>query len=201
MKAAAYLRVSLADGRQTDANQEPDVFRLCAARGWEPIVYRDQESGAKTRPGWEAVKRAVHRGEVGAVVVWALDRAGRNRVQLAHDVAELGRKGAIVVSVREPWLDQPAGPMRDLLLQIMAWFAETERARLIERTLAGQARARAAGKHIGRGWLPAEAVAKIREKHSAQVSAASAARDLGMPESTVRTYYKRWRDRFNPHPR
>jgi putative DNA-invertase from lambdoid prophage Rac len=199
MKAAAYLRVST--DRQDEKNQEPDVLRVCQARGWEPAIFREQESGAKVRPEWERVKLAVHRGDIGAVVVWALDRAGRDRVRLAHDIAELGRKGATVVSVREPWLDQPAGPMRDLLLQIMAWFAETERARLIERTLAGQERARAQGKHIGRNWTDAGTVQLIRLEYLAGTSAFLAAKKLGLPESTVRTYYKRWKGGFNPYPR
>jgi putative DNA-invertase from lambdoid prophage Rac len=199
MKAGAYLRVST--DRQDERNQEPDVLRICQARGWEPVVFREQESGTKVRPEWEKLKAAVHRGELSAVVLWALDRAGRDRVRLAHDIAELSRKGATVVSVREPWLDQPAGPMRDLLLQIMAWFAETERARLIERTKAGQARALAAGKTIGRRWLPAEVVAQIREQYVAQVSSFLAAKALQLPESTVRTYYRRWQLGWNAYPR
>jgi len=198
MKAAVYLRVST--DRQDEKNQEPDVLRVCRARNWEPVIFREQESGAKTRPEWEAVKQEVHRGEVGAVVLWALDRAGRDRVRLAHDVAELTRKGATVVSVREPWLDQPAGPMRDLLLQIMAWFAETERARLIERTRAGIARALAAGKTVGRRWLAPEVVGLIRKRYVEGQSSFLAARDLRLPESTVRTYYKRWRLGWNAYP-
>jgi DNA invertase Pin-like site-specific DNA recombinase len=150
MKAAVYLRVSTKE--QDTENQGPDCLRICQQRGWESVFFRDEMSGAKTRPGWEAVKLAVHRGEVGAVVIWALDRAGRNRAQLCHDIAELGRKGAVVVSVRESWLDQPMGPMRDLLLQIMAWVAEGERGRLIERTAAGiEGRKRLVAE--GRTWV------------------------------------------------
>jgi DNA invertase Pin-like site-specific DNA recombinase len=201
MKAAVYLRVST--GKQDEANQEPDCLRVCGSRQWEPVLYREQESAVKHRPQWEAVKLAVHRGEVGAVVVWALDRAGRNRVQLAHDIAELTRKGAVVVSVREPWIDQPVGPLRDLLIQLMGWFAESERARLIERTRAGQETARARGVRIGRPSLPAHECAAIEKEYRCGASAFLAAKTLGFPESTVRTYYKRIRarDAFNPQPR
>lgn len=201
MKAAVYLRVST--DRQDEANQEPDCVRICEQRGWEPVFFREQESGAKARPIWETLKTAVHRAEVGAVVIWALDRAGRDRVRLAHDIAELARKRMTIVSVKEAWLDQPVGPMRDLLIELMAWFAEAERARLIERTRAGQDRARREGKHIGRKWLPVEVVNRMRAEFKTGLSAFLAAKKLGIPESTVRTYYKRFRSReaFNPYPR
>lgn len=190
MKAAVYLRVST--DRQDEANQEPDCLRLCHARGWDPVIFRETESGAKKRPIWEQVKRAAHRGEVGAVVIWALDRAGRDRLSVAADLAELAHKRAAVVSVRESWLDQPVGPMRDLLIQILAWFGESERARLIERTRAGLARARAEGKHLGRKWTDPALVERMREIWSSGRGPGFAARTLGVPRSTVRTWFGRF---------
>jgi putative DNA-invertase from lambdoid prophage Rac len=148
MIAAVYLRVST--DRQDEANQEPDCLRLCAARGWEPRVYRETESGAKRRPQWDRLKEAVRKGDARAVVFWALDRTGRNRVQIAHDVGELWRWGAEIASVKDAWVDQAPGPLRDLLVQLMGWFAQTERDRLRERTRAGLARARANGVQLGR---------------------------------------------------
>jgi DNA invertase Pin-like site-specific DNA recombinase len=203
MRAAVYLRVSKDNGTQDEQNQEPDCLRICAARGWEPVVFREQESAVKHRPEWERLKVCVHRGEVGAVVAWALDRMGRDRVKLAHDVAELARKGAAVLTVREPWLDQPVGALRDLLIQLMGWFAQSERERLIERTKAGQARAKKEGKHIGRKWTDPADVEKIRKCHVKGTSAFLAAKELNIPESTVRTYFKRWDkdSTFNPYPR
>lgn len=149
VKAAVYLRVSSRDGRQDESNQEPECLELCRARGWAPLVFRERESGVKARPVWREVLELARRGHVRAVVVWALDRIGRTRVQVAHDLAELLRWRVDVVSVRDGWLDQ-AGPMRDLLVQIFGWVAEGERQRLIERTHAGLARARAKGKVLGR---------------------------------------------------
>ncbi len=149
MKAAVYLRVSSRDGRQDEANQEPDCARLCEARDWEPVWYRERESSVKDRPVWRSVLEAARVGQVRAVVVWSLDRIGRTRVQIAHDLAELFRWGAAVSSVRDPWLSE-AGPFRDLLIQVMGWVAEGERQRLIERTHAGLARARAKGIKLGR---------------------------------------------------
>jgi DNA invertase Pin-like site-specific DNA recombinase len=191
MKAAVYLRVSKEVG-QDEANQEPDCLRVCQVRRWEPVIYRERMSGAKLRPVWTDVLTAAHRAEISAVIVWSLDRAGRDRLRLCHDMAELARKGVQLVSVRETWLDQPPGPMRELMIAIMTWVYSYERERTIERIAAGQARARREGKHIGRRWLPADKVGEIRRQFEAGVSSFLAAKELRMPESTVRTYYKRF---------
>lgn len=191
MKAAIYLRVS--KEVQEEANQEPDCLRVCQARGWEPVVYRERMSGAKYRPIWQDVLTSAHRAEVGAVLVWSLDRAGRDRLRLCHDMAELARKGVQLVSVRETWLDQPPGPMRELLISIMTWVYSYERERIRERVIAGQKRASSQGIHIGRKWLPEEDVKRMRERFEAGDSSFVAAKALKMPESTVRTYWKRWK--------
>lgn len=192
MKAAVYLRVST--DRQEEANQEPDCLRICQARGWDPVIFREVESGAKRRPKWDEVKRAAHRGEVGAVVVWALDRAGRDRVRLAGDLAELAHKQVQVASVRESWVDQPAGPLRDLLVQIFAWFAEAERTRLVERTKAGIARAVAMGKRLGRKPVPDAKLGLLRELCAQGVGTREAGRRAGVAESTARTWFARFRE-------
>lgn len=202
-RAAVYLRVSSKgknqDGspRQDEANQEPDCSRLCAARGWEAVIFRERESGTKARPEWRAMLEQCRRGQFAAAVFWALDRTGRNRVQIAHDVSELARWGLQIASVQDAWLDQPAGPMRDLLLQFMAWVAEGERAKLIERTKAGLDRARAAGTKLGRrSVLPPAVRSRLLDlaQHQTPPSPGAMARDLkaqGLGDfkpQTIRTF-------------
>jgi putative DNA-invertase from lambdoid prophage Rac len=187
MKAAVYLRVSSKDGRQDESNQEPECVRLCAARGWESVLYRERESGAKERPIWKAVIEAARLGQVGAVVFWALDRTGRNRVQVAHDLGELFRFRVHVASVKDSWLDVGPGPLRDLLVQVMAWVAQGERDRLIERTKAGLERARAQGKRLGRPPADAGKVAAAVDRvlrH--KFSVGSASRTFGVSRTTIR---------------
>jgi DNA invertase Pin-like site-specific DNA recombinase len=191
VKAAVYLRVSTA--AQTEKNQEPECLALAAARGFEPLVVRDVESGSRRRPGWSEVLELARTGRVGAVIVWALDRAGRDRVQLAQDLRDLYRWRVRVLSVREPWTDQD-GPMRALLVEIVAWFAESERARLIERTRAGLATARAAGRRLGRpsimdrreGRVDAATIAGAIARVRAGEPLASVARAVGMARTTLR---------------
>jgi DNA invertase Pin-like site-specific DNA recombinase len=186
VKAAVYLRVSSKDGRQDEANQEPECVRLCTSRGWEAEVFRERESGAKDRPVWRSVIEAARLGSVGAVVFWALDRAGRNRVQVAHDLGELFRFRVHVASVKDSWLDVGSGPLRDLLVQVMAWVAQGERDRLIERTKAGLARARAQGKVLGRPRVSGDALVRAVAKVRLGVPVATAAREAGVARSTLR---------------
>jgi DNA invertase Pin-like site-specific DNA recombinase len=190
MKAGNYLRVSTE--KQDESNQEPDCRRLCEARGWEPVWYREVMSGAKKRPVWDRLKEDVRTGAIRVVVFWALDRTGRTRVQIAHDLGELFRFGAEVASVKDAWLDMPAGPTRDLLVQIMAWVAEGERSRLIERTKAGLVRAVAAGRKLGRRAIPDADIEAIRILWEKGWGAYRIARELELKESTVRTYCRRF---------
>lgn len=190
MKAGNYLRVST--DKQDESNQEPDCRRLCEARGWEPVWYREVLSGAKKRPVWDRLKEDVRTGAIRVVVFWALDRTGRTRVQIAYDLGELFRFGAEVASVKDAWLDMPAGPTRDLLVQIMAWVAEGERSRLIERTKAGLARAVAAGRKLGRRAIPDGDIEAIRILWEKGWGAYRIAREICLKESTVRTYCRRF---------
>lgn len=146
-RAGLYLRVST--GEQTTDNQVRELRALAAARGWEVVEYRETGSAAKARPVLAALLADAAAGRVGAVAVWALDRLHRSMTGAIGTVLELDRLGVAVVSVREPWLDT-AGPVRALLVAIFGWVAEQERARLIERTIAGLDRARSQGVRLGR---------------------------------------------------
>ena len=189
MKAAIYLRVST--DKQTEENQEPDCLRLCEARGWEPVIYREVESGVKRRPKWDRLKDDVRTGACRAVVVWALDRTGRTRVQVAHDLSELFRWGAVVASVKDAWLDQATGPLRDLLVQIMAWVAEGERSRLIERTKAGLERARRLGVRLGRRpKITGEVARRVSELAAEGLNPYWIAKQTELKQSTVRDYLR-----------
>lgn len=136
MKAAIYLRVSKA--QQDEGNQLAACEQLCHSRGWEPLPpYREQMSAVKARPVWQSILGLAHRGEIGAVCVWSLDRMGRDMLGILQDVRTIRGTGAILVSTREPWMGQSLGAVDDLLLGVLAWAAQFERRRLIERTQAG----------------------------------------------------------------
>lgn len=149
MDAALFIRVSTKD--QDAANQIPALEKIAAARGFT-IVERFTEtmSGAKkARPQLNALIKGAQQGRYRVILVWAIDRLGRNMMTVMNTVVGLDAIGVSVVSHQEPWLDTQ-GPVRPLLLSIFSWVAQQERERLIERTNAGLDKAREEGKTLGR---------------------------------------------------
>lgn len=81
--------------------------------------------------------------------------------------------------------------MRSLLVAIFGWVAEQERLRLIERTRAGLARARAQGKRIGRPRASSIALTAAAELVSRDgVSIRKAASRWGIGATTLRDHLR-----------
>lgn len=181
-RAALYLRVS--SDSQTVENQIGDLEQLAASRGLV-IVERYDEIGsaAKKRPKFDALMRDAQRRHFDVLVVWSLDRFGRSMAGNVAAVVELDRIGVEVLSVREPWLDT-GGPVRSLLVAVLSWVAEFERARLIERTRAGLARARREGKRLGRPRVVID-VPRARRLRGEGRSIRDVARVLGVSRSVL----------------
>lgn len=186
--AIVYLRVSTDDGRQDEAAQLPACLQLCEARGWIPEVVRERASGGRGRwrPIWEQCKEQLRRGERRHLVVWSLDRIGRNLAHVAHDLAQLSAWGATVASVQDSWLEQPPGPTRTLQIHMFGWFAQHYIERLSEGTKAGIARARAKGRRIGRPPVDSKQLARALQLVQAGRSVAGAAREARIGRRTLR---------------
>ena len=91
-RAAIYLRVSTRG--QTLANQLPDLERLITARDFAIArTYQDQESAVKRRPAFEELLTDARAHRFDVVLVWALDRFGRNMAETVGHVLELERIG------------------------------------------------------------------------------------------------------------
>lgn len=172
---AVYLRVS--SDKQDSANQEPDLERIIDARegsgAWASAPkFVETESAAKERPQFDAMLEACRRGGVRRLYIWSIDRFGRSMFDTARALSTLIEQwGVVVVSVRESWVESSGDPMmRKLLLGIFSWMAEHERDRLITRTRAGLARARKAGKVLGRRRvvIPDAALVKAVELRQAK---------------------------------
>lgn len=172
--AAVYLRVSTDE--QTVETQRAPLQRLCTSRGWTPRYFEDVMSGTKkSRPGFDAMLAAVHRGEVKAVVVAAIDRLGRNTLHVIETVQKIAAAGCELVSERDSWLTT-TGAQRDFMLTVFAGLAKFERDLLIERTRAGLARARRQGKRLGRPRADTEHLRRALQAVSDGVDPADAAR-------------------------
>lgn len=183
-RAALYVRVSKSDGSQTSANQLPELQAVAAARGVTIVAtYSDAESAMRRRPAFERMMADARRGSFDVVFVWALDRLGRG-FECLDTYRSLAAMNVRVLSLREPWT-QVEGPARDLLVSVMSWVSGFERQRLIERTRAGMARARAQGHRIGRPPVIVDLRRAVELRDRGQ-GARAIARALGVGATTVR---------------
>ena len=195
MRAAVYARVSTTNGQSTE-NQligSTGLRAYVAARGWQAVDYIDEGvSGAKDRrPGLDRLVADARRRRFDVLVVWSLDRIGRNLRRLVLLLDEFSALGIQFVSLREG-LDtsNAAGPLQ---LHILAALAEFERSRCVERIHAGLSRARQNGVRLG---TPKSAVPVGRVLAVAGLPAQQAAGVLGVSVSTL----KRWRREVQQSP-
>ena len=67
-------------------------------------------SGASPRPQWEELLRAARRREVGAILVWRLERWGRSLVDLVTTLQELASVPVGFVSLGGALVARPVSP-------------------------------------------------------------------------------------------
>ena len=150
-RAGVYARVSTID-QQTE-NQLLELRRYVQARGWTATEYIDKGvSGAKdSRPALDRLVVDARRRRFDTLIVWRLDRLGRNLKHLITLLEELHATGVGFVSVNEGIdFGTPAGRLQ---MHLLGAFAEFERARIAERVKAGLARAKSDGRRLGRPRL------------------------------------------------
>ena len=181
MKAAIYGRVSTLD--QEPENQLAELRRYVRARSWPAAAeYVDRGvSGSKDRrPALDRLVRDAKRCRFNVLVVWRLDRLGRNLRHLVSLIDDMQHIGVAFVSLGEG-IDctTPAGRLQ---LHVLAALAEFERARCVERVQAGLARAKRQGKTLGR---PARVITPFALSKVAGMSSREAAKTLGVPRSTL----------------
>lgn len=165
-----YMRVS-----KTDGSQSTDLQRdaLIAAGVAPEHIYEDMASGKKDdRLGLAACLKALRQGDV--MVVWKLDRLGRNLRHLVNTVHGMNDRdiGLKVLTGHGAAIDTTTAAGK-LVFGIFAALAEFERELIAERTKAGLASARARGRSGGRPYKMT--AAKLRLAMAA----------MGQPETKV----------------
>lgn len=148
---AAYLRVST---QQQDWKlQRTAVTRAAAARGDhipKRLWFEEKRSGGTIeRPALQKLREAVRAGHVGRVYVFRIDRLTRSGIRDTLGlVEEFRRGGAELVTVADGF--DLSGPGAEIVLAVMAWAAQMERAAIGERIKAARVRVEAAGGRWGR---------------------------------------------------
>src|SRR5687767_3342661 len=140
MRCAIYARVSTSE--QSCDNQLIELRQYVEARGWTGTEFVDSGvSGAKDkRPALDALLKDARRRRFDVLVVWRLDRLGRNLKHLVTLLDDVQTIGIAFVSLGEG-IDCTTAAGR-LQLHVLAALAEFERARIAERVRAGLARLR-----------------------------------------------------------
>ena len=186
MTAALYARVSTSD--QTCENQLGELRAYISARGWTAIEFVDEGiSGSKdSRPALDRLIAAARRRRFDTVVVWRLDRLGRNLRHLVVLLDELSALGVAFVSLNEGIdFGTPAGKLQ---FHVLAALAEFERSRIVERVRSGIARAKAQGTRFGR---PAKAIPESMLAPVRGLSVREAAKRLGVSPATAHRWLSR----------
>jgi DNA invertase Pin-like site-specific DNA recombinase len=114
-------------------------------------IFSDHISGSRSkRPGLDKAIEFARSGDT--IVVWRLDRLGRNMEDLITLVNELNNRGVSFHSLEENitiTMDKSSSTGQ-LLFHLFAAFAEFERNLILERSSAGRMAARARGRYGGR---------------------------------------------------
>lgn len=135
-----YVRVSTND--QNTALQR----NALESSGCE-LIFEDKMSGKTAdRPGLKKLLRVLSEGDT--LVVWKLDRLGRNMRNLVILIEDLHQRGINFRSLTDS-IDTST-PMGRFFFHVMGALAEMERELIVERTRAGLAAARMQGRVGGR---------------------------------------------------
>jgi DNA invertase Pin-like site-specific DNA recombinase len=135
-----YARVSTED-------QTLDLQQDALKRAKCQELYQEHATGKNApRPQLEACIRSLREGDT--LVVWRLDRLGRNLADLVSLIAEFERRKVNFESLSERI--ETRSPAGRLVFHVFAALAEFERNLIRERTVAGLKAARARGRKGGR---------------------------------------------------
>ena len=175
LRPRRYARVSTDD---QSLNLQLDALRAAGVTR----VFTDKLSGkSRKRPGLEKALAAL--SAVDTLIVWRLDRIGRNFRDLVDIADELRERGANLISLSEG-IDTSLN-IGEVIYRLMIVFADFERKVIVERTLAGLKAAKARGVKLGRKpkLSPVQA-SEARKLVQSGMKAEAAARRYGVARST-----------------
>lgn len=190
-----YARVSTRD--QNEARQ---VEALKAAGISD--IYIDKASGKDfDRPEYKRMMRKLKKGDT--LFVLSLDRLGRDYTEIQDQWRLITRDKEVAICVLDmPLLDTRKGGdllgrfIADLVLQILAYVAQTEREAIKKRQAEGIACAKARGVRFGRTRreLPENFGEYVQRVDLKEISHGEAARALQMTIPQFRYYLRQFRE-------
>ena len=151
MRAVTYSRVSTSG--QEISNQTNILREVAKMKGLTIVKeYTDDGiSGAKgrdQRKGFDNLLKDATRKEFDVILVWSVDRLGRNLQDLISFLNEIHSLGCDLF-IHQSSIDTTT-PTGKMMFGILSVFADFERSMITQRTRAGMERARLEGRRIGR---------------------------------------------------
>ena len=182
-----YARVSKSDGSQV---LDLQIDTLIKAGVKDENIYSDKASGVKEdRLGLESCLKALREDDI--LVVWKLDRLGRNLKHLISIVDDLTQRkiGFKVLSGEGVNIDTTT-PSGKMVFSIFAALAEFERELIKERTIARLKSARARGRKGGRKFKLTKAQVRLAQASmkNRDTSVSELCKELGITRPTLYRY-------------
>ena len=155
MKIYGYIRVS-----STDQNEDRQQMAVNAWGVPEQNIFMDKQSGKDfERPQYKRLVKRLRPGDL--LYILSIDRLGRNYKEIQEQWRILTKiKNVDVCVIDMPLLDTRTAKdlmgtfIADLVLQILSFVAENERANIRQRQQQGIAAAKARGVRFGRPEKP-----------------------------------------------
>jgi site-specific DNA recombinase len=140
-RAVGYVRISRdRDNETSTTTQRKAIEAYCVTRNWilVDVIIEPGRSAFKasraSRPGWRKAMDVVNSGAADAFVVWKVDRAARNTLDLLRFVEELEQQGAQFASVTEQM--DTTTPQGQVMLTLVGALAQLESAQKSDRATA-----------------------------------------------------------------
>jgi len=147
-----YYRVST--DKQDYRSQRHEVENYCRLHNIKPVeVFREKVSGAaKRRPMYNKVMELAFRKRIDGIIVYKLDRFGRNSGETIRAMLELDQWGVQFICVDNPAinLQDENNPFRRAFAAMFADLADVERQNIVSRIKAGLEAAKKRGVQLGR---------------------------------------------------
>jgi site-specific DNA recombinase len=154
MNAIGYCRVSTEDQAREGVsldNQETKIRAYADLNGMELLdIIRDEGVSGKSmdRPGTNRISQLIESGEIGAVIVYKLDRLSRKTIDILNTLDAWEKKDIAFHSIMDK-IDTKTAAGK-FLLTILSALAQMERDLISERTIDALSHKKRNGEFMGR---------------------------------------------------
>ena len=193
LEVACFLRVSTS--HQTTDNQLLELIEVCNRNKWHITdIYEETVSGTKgvnERSELRRLLKDASRKKFSKVVVWSVDRLGRNMKSLVNVLSELDEVGVDIYAYKQG-LDTSTA-MGSSFFHMVGIFSELENTMRKDRQTIGIKRALSQGIKFGRkDVVDDEIELRIVELRHKNKSIRYIAKDVGISVGRVHRVIKEW---------